>query len=353
MTTLLRSRWQPVICAIVALAISSLPTGSWGSDPGAPGIATLGERLIVAPTPSPTATASPTETPTPTETSTLTATPTVTVTVTATATPTITPTPTRTPTPTGTSTRTPTPTGTPTQTSNPTPSATATPWISAPHPFQCYEVDHSYVGPIRDVTVEDRYGLGTIEVTASSRVKRICNPADMNGAYPDAPFDPNHLTGYLLSKRTPRFRMVRNQTVVNELGTIVVSVVKPIVLLVPGAESLLGSPAPITNPSIDHFQCYSVRGARTRVANVRVVDAFGSFTLNIKRPSRLCTAADKRGEGILDPDANLMCYTVRAASADESFRGPPGPVYVTNQFGSDSLLVTRPTELCIPSTVNP
>ena len=339
-----KSRLQSIILCLAALTAS--PTAS-----GTAGVAIIGERLIVAPTPTPTATASSTATPTATPTATATAT--VTATATATATATVTATSTRTPTPTATPTRTPTPTPTATHTSNPTPGATATPWVGKPHPFQCYEVDHSYVEPIRGLSVVDRYGSGTIEVAASSRVKRICNPADMNGKYPDALSNPDHLTGYLISKRTPRFKLVRNQRVVNELGEIVVSVVKPVALLVPSTESLVGTPPPVGEPTIDHFQCYNVRGARTRVANVQVVDAFGSLTLNIKRPSRLCTAADKRGEGILDPQANLMCYTVRAASTDQSFRGPAGPVYISNQFGNDSLRVTRPTELCIPSTVSP
>ncbi len=346
---------QLILLPLLVAALAALPfvSISQGSEPGEQTTDIFIQRLIVPP--SPTATVSPTPTATPTATATATATATVTGTPTATATgtATVTPTPTGTPTPTATRTRTPTPTATPTETSSPTPTALSTPVVIQPHPFQCYEVDHSLVGPIRGVTVTDRYGSGTIDVTASSRIKRICNPADMNGTYPGAPSDPNHLTGYLISKRRPRFKPVRNQAVVNELGTIVVRVVKPVVLLVPSTESLMGQPPPVGSPVIDHYQCYNVRGGRTRVANVQVVDAFGSLTVNIKRPSRLCTAADKRGEGILDPDANLMCYTVRAASGVESFRGPGGPVYVTNQFGSDSLKVTRPTELCIPSKVIP
>ena len=31
------------------------------------------------------------------------------------------------------------------------------------------------------------------------------------------------------------------------------------------------------------------------------------------------------------------------------FHGVDGPVYVDNQFGPDTLKVTRPTELCVPS----
>ncbi len=34
-------------------------------------------------------------------------------------------------------------------------------------------------------------------------------------------------------------------------------------------------------------------------------------------------------------------------------RGVFSPVYIDNQFGPDTLKVTRPTELCVPSVVSP
>jgi hypothetical protein len=86
---------------------------------------------------------------------------------------------------------------------------------------------------------------------------------------------------------------------------------------------------------------------------VSLVDQFGSMMLDVKRPLRLCTAVDKRGEGILDPDANLVCYVVKASKGSPIFRGIDGPVFVANQFGSDTLEVNHLRELCIPSVVNP
>lgn len=287
------------------------------------------------PTPTPTATATETATPTATATPTLTATPTATPTVTTT--PTATPTPTRTVTPTRTATLTPTPT------------PVRTPEIFASS-FQCYEVDRTTIGPILGVSVADRFGAGSVDLAASTVVKRLCNPAGLNGA--PAPSGPDHLTGYVISARTPRFAPLTNQVVVNAFGTTNVTVVRPILLMVPSAKSLDGVPPPIT-PSIDHFQCYVVRNARTRAKKITVTDQFGTLTLDVKRPSRLCTAVDKRGEGLINPDDNLMCYEIRSSSGTRRFTGPAGDVFINNQFGTDTLKVTRPTELCIPSVVNP
>lgn len=287
-------------------------------------------------------------TPTTTPSATTTATPTRTATPTATATPTVTVTATSTATATGTATPTPTPTSTATAT--PTPEITPEAFLQH---FQCYEVDRSTVDPILGIGVEDRYGAATIDVAGSSRVKRLCNPASKNGENPHAFLDPRHLVGYRITKRTPRASLHPHQVVVNQFGTVELTVARPVFLLVPSAKSLESFPAPLPTPSVDHFLCYAVRHARTRVPGVSVVDQFGSLTVDVKRPSRLCTAVDKRGEGVTDPSASLLCYEVRAAAGEPPFHGPPGPVYVDNQFGLDTLLVTRPTELCVPSELNP
>ena len=136
-------------------------------------------------------------------------------------------------------------------------------------------------------------------------------------------------------------------------GLMTLTVVRPILLMVPSAKSLTGAPPPLGQPSIDHFQCYVVRNARARRARITVTDQFGTRTLDVKRPSRLCTAVDKRNEGVLNPDDNLLCYEVRTSPGTRRFTGPGGPVYIDNQFGPDTLKVTRPTELCVPSVVYP
>jgi hypothetical protein len=181
-------------------------------------------------------------------------------------------------------------------------------------------------------------------------VKRLCNPASVNGQNPGAPSDPNHLVGYVITGRTPLGARIPDQMVTNQFGTTFLTALRPIALMVPSAKSVVGPPAPLAPADVDHFQCYAVGGAgKTRVDDLSIVDQLGTMMMDVKRPSRLCVAADKRGEGVLDASAALMCYEVRTSSGTTPFRGPDGPVYVANQFGPDTLLVTRPTELCLPS----
>ncbi len=356
------------------------------------------------PTPTATVTATPTEQPTPTVTATeeATTTPTVTPTEVATGTPTATvtategatstptatpsevasatPTPTVTPTATGlasatatttvgptpTTTATPTATTTPTTTTTTTPVVTATPTPNLPTAtpstgqtpsafssfFQCYEIDRATLAEIEDLPVEDRYGATLIDVAGRGKVKRLCNPAAVNGQNPGAVADPNHLVGYVINDRTPRGARIPDQMVTNVFGTTFLTALRPIAFLVPSAKSLIGPPAQLAPAAVDHFQCYSVGSAgKTRVDDVAVVDQFGAKTLDVKRPSRLCVAADKRDEGVLDASAALMCYEVRASPGTKPFRGVDGPVSIANQFGPDTLLVTRTTELCVPSVV--
>ena len=123
--------------------------------------------------------------------------------------------------------------------------------------------------------------------------------------------------------------------------------------LVPSAKSLEGPPGPLGSPIIDHFMCYRTRGGRLRVPGLSIVDQFGSWTYDLLRVSRLCTAVDKRGEGIIDPNANLLCYKVRTTKSTPTtaFHGRPA-VFIDNQFGPDELTLQGARELCVPSTMN-
>jgi len=296
-------------------------------------------------TPLPTATPTPTETPTATEITTPEATPTETATLTPAETATLTPAETSTPTETATptqavSTSTPTEVGTPT--ASPTPIG---------GDFQCYEVGRSTIAPMPGIGVVDRYGFGTVDLTTRQIVKRLCNPANVGDADPGAPGAADHLVGYGIKRRTPRFVAVPDQTAVTVFGNVDLTVVRPIALLVPSAKSTSGPPGAIT-PTIDHYQCYSLRSARGRASGVSVVDQFGSHVFDLKKPARLCVAADKNQEGVLDPDAALLCYAVRPASRASTFRGPVDPVFVDNQFGPDTLLVSHGRELCVAATVS-
>jgi len=138
---------------------------------------------------------------------------------------------------------------------------------------------------IANVDLTDRFGPGTVDLL---EVRRICNPADKNGEDPSAPASEEHLVGYRLKQRTPKFAPLKRVQIANQLGTITADLARPEYLLVPSAKSRAGTPPPLVAPTVDHFKCYRVRRARTRVPAVHVDDQFGSLDLAIKRPERLC-----------------------------------------------------------------
>jgi hypothetical protein len=310
------------------------------------------------PTATPTATVTPTETPTPTVTATVTPTPTVTATVTptptvtATETPTPTVTPTETPTPTVTATPTATPTVTPTvtptatetpvRTQTPTPTPTATTPPEGRH-YQCYEL-HQGQRNAQQVTLDDLFGDSSVTV---ARQKRICNPADKNDEDPDAPGDPNHLVSYEI-KQAAGFVPVKNLHIQNQFQDAFINLSRPDYMMVPSAKSLIGTP-PAQAPAINHYKCYQIVRSRFRTEGIAIDDQFGSLNVDIKRPVRFCSAADKNGEGIVLPGEHLTCYQVRPATGSPRFKGPR--IFLTNQFGSTENKVFGARELCVPTQV--
>jgi cysteine-rich repeat protein len=229
----------------------------------------------------------------------------------------------------------------------PGPSATVTP--SPPSHFQCYGVRRQPFAAIGGVTLADQFGTSAADVT---RIRRLCNPASKNGEEPGAVTAPDHLMAFKIRRTGERFRRLRNVEVTNQFGVAEIEVRRPVMLLVPTAKSLSAPVLPPTAPAIDHYQCYDVKGgAGTRAGGVIVQDQLGTLTVDVKRPRWLCNPVDKNGEGLVDPEAHLMCYTVRAKP---SFADFTGPIWFANQFRSGIIEARRPegtkvTELCVPS----
>ena len=225
----------------------------------------------------------------------------------------------------------------------PTPSRTPAP----PLHFACYAAADRTRFAKRSVDLVDRFGAASGEVSAPFR---LCNPTDKNHEDPSASTDPNHLVAYEL-RLDPPFVQRRDVTLTNQFGTAVVDVVAADALLVPSAKSLTSAPQPLAS-AIDHFTCYTVAHARFRGADISIDDQFGSRVIDIKRPVRLCTPVDKNGEGVHEPNRDMLCYAVRNASGSPSFRGV-ADVHIDNQFGSDEVDVFGLRELCVPSRIAP
>jgi hypothetical protein len=326
----------------------------------------IGYDLIVGPTPTPTRTPPPTPTPTRTATPTVTATRTLTPTptVTHTATPTLTATSTRTATPTRTATLTPTPTltSTPllTATVSPTPSPTAT--LGPLDHFGCYKAGATsgsvkFAGILNPpgISLVDQFGSEQVEV---KKPKFLCAPTDKNGEDPTAPAHPEHLKAYQI-KYPVKAVLPTNIKVVDQFnpGGLFVDAKKASHLLVPSVKSLTG-PTPVPTPGAfvtDHFECYKIAISKNTpkfipVLGVALGDQFGTMTVDVKKAQFLCNPVDKNGEDPTAPAhvAHLMCYQAKQVDAVK-FVKLVG-VFVNNQFGSETLDVKKPAQLCVPAT---
>jgi hypothetical protein len=210
---------------------------------------------------------------------------------------------------------------------------------------------HCYALPQRTVDLPtlslDDVVYGPLRAELRSR-RRLCNPADKNGEDPSAPESADHLIGYAVRRERgfPRFHHHGTLMVENQLGETVVEIRRPELLLVPSAKSDSAPVPPPAAAGVDHYKCYRVRGARQR-STLSVRDQFGTFSVSLRRPVRLCIATDKNGEGVLDPAAHLMCYEAKAAPGIDG----TDVVWFANQLEASVTAVKRATEICVPSTV--
>ena len=212
--------------------------------------------------------------------------------------------------------------------------------------FQCYEIK-PFAFARRSVSVEDRFADGSVTVRGPSA---LCAPSDKNGEDPTAPDDPEHLAGFPVTGTAPR---VTNVLVTNQFGAVRVDLIRRSLLLVPTAKGLAAPPGPLVNPTIDHFQCYTVRRSAgtprfTPITGVAATDQFGAHGLDLQRPRTLCVPANKNDE---DPNAPLspqalLCYKTR-----QRVRFGELTPFIDDQFVAQQVRIIRRIDFCIPSTI--
>jgi cysteine-rich repeat protein len=186
-----------------------------------------------------------------------------------------------------------------------------------------------------------------------------CNPASLNGQHPGAPGQPDHLQSYRVSVVQRRSLMTllpeRDVKVVNQFGTLYLDLTWPRNVLLPTGKSLVTTPPAPVSPAVDHFTCYKVKRAKGRPRFQRITgqimtDLFGTRSVTLVRPSRLCLPANQNNQepGAESNIGHLLCYRVRNRQFDV-----PGTAYIHNELGAGSLQPKALTELCVPSVKNP
>jgi hypothetical protein len=82
-----------------------------------------------------------------------------------------------------------------------------------------------------------------------------------------------------------------------------------------------------------------------------LVDQFGTETMVVEQPQRLCSPVDKNGGGIRQADVHLVCYQIEVPHGKSGNNNDNGVVVFTrDQFGLLTLKVQEPETLCVPSS---
>lgn len=94
----------------------------------------------------------------------------------------------------------------------------------------------------------------------------------------------------------------------------------------------------------EHFQCYEVKPSAFVGPPITAIDQFGTVSLTLRAPNRLCPPASKNAEPINDATEHVTGYRAKAASFSRRFNQT-----VVNQFGSIQLDVIKPDMLMLPT----
>jgi hypothetical protein len=199
--------------------------------------------------------------------------------------------------------------------------------------FTWYNVD-TYWYIWQNVTLEDQFG--TFNATVEYAVG-FCNPAGKSheGDVYQIKDSDHHFTTYYTSIIGDY--VMRSVEVDNQFGVQNLTVSGPLALLVPTQKE--GHAAPV---GLDHYLLYEAHGLPVAV-NVSLGDQWGNQTdVLVYEPVVFGTPVSKNGTPIVDPDVHLVIYDIYGWDLNKT-------VQVANQFGNQTLNVTGPYYLAVPS----
>jgi hypothetical protein len=206
------------------------------------------------------------------------------------------------------------------------------------------------------VSLDNRFE-GPVQM-ALKATGQYCAPTDVLGSRPDAPSQPEHLLGYKVSKKGKSL-LPQNIKVANDLnpGGLHLVLTKASHILVSSVSDPDVTPPLPESFQTDHFECYGAKVAKGAakfhpVPGVTLRDEFGSLTVVVTKPKFLCTPVNLNGQ---TPDAadhpqQEMCYEAKLMGTP--FARMYG-IHTNNEFGPETDDVSKPITLCVPSTINP
>lgn len=103
----------------------------------------------------------------------------------------------------------------------------------------------------------------------------------------------------------------------------------------------------LATPAVDHFKCYTAKGQALQTT-VSLADQFETKDTEVSRPMMICNPVSKNGKQIIHPEIHLTCYKIKDAPNQAKFE--KREVLIQNQLDEQSLKVTEPEVLCLPSS---
>ena len=193
----------------------------------------------------------------------------------------------------------------------------------------------------RTVTLADAFGSSQVSV---SEQRWLANPVDKNGEGVNSRDD--RLKCYSISDK----KKFKEQKIAidNQFGAgQKLSVESPKRLCVPASKGLANQTPPAPPTGLDHYKCYEAEGKKLN-RTVTLVDEFvAGDQVTVVDVEYLCNPAVKNNEGpLVRPDDLLVCYEL---SKLDKFTARK--VSLRDQFGSQTLEVKKPEKLCVPSTL--
>jgi hypothetical protein len=102
---------------------------------------------------------------------------------------------------------------------------------------------------------------------------------------------------------------------------------------------------------VDRLKCYSAEVAKGEPSfdtrEVKIADRFETRRTVVGQPALFCTPVDQDGEGIVDPSADLTCFSIREADGQPQFT--KRTVRPRDGFGETALTVSQAETICLPS----
>ncbi|MBY0277442.1 PQQ-dependent sugar dehydrogenase [Candidatus Binatia bacterium] len=186
----------------------------------------------------------------------------------------------------------------------------------------------------------------------------LCNPASVNASSVIEPTA--HQEGYQVKRvaGAPKFAKALESTS-DQFASRTLLLSQESSLLVPSSAAAGSGGAPAYGlTTVDHYKCYKAslaKGSPKFIAPAppTVSDDFfpGGQALTIKKPTRYCEPVAADGSPIGTPASKLVCYGVKLPSGIKLAKTT---VSTSNpDFGSDVLVATAVSELCVPASIAP